>query len=156
MALAGHVEPTTAPTLPYMADPTPPVITEPKPVAPRAKPIPAPRPLSAKVAVKHTQRIGLVRAKGLTMRFTLTRAAILRAELRLSPATARKLGLPRIIGAVRPRVGRSGTVTVRLRLTRRASAALRHLSRLNATLITSTIGVDGHETTATTTVSLKR
>jgi amidase len=40
----GHVEPVTVPPLTYVADPTPPVITPPAPVAPAAKPIAAPPP----------------------------------------------------------------------------------------------------------------
>ena len=179
----GHVETRTVPPLRYEADPTPPVIDQPVPVEPEPTPTPAPvtttatttvpgptttvavpvpsRPatpaaLSGRVSVRRTQKIAAVRSKGVLVRFTIPRSAILRAELRVSAVTARRLGVPQVIGRAQRSVVKAGSPTLRVRLTARAARALATRRSVAVTLTTSATGATGRRAIATTRLTLKR
>jgi len=95
----GHVETDKAPALAFQTDPTPPVVTEPRPVPPVTGPqaiLPrGPLALTATMTVEPTQRLATVRAKGLGVVFRVNQAAALKAEVRVSAATAGGCECPR-------------------------------------------------------------
>lgn len=156
----GHVETDKAPALPFKADPTPPVITEPAPVVPITSPpakgsAPA-AAFSASATVARTLRITTARLKGVSVLFDVNRSAVLKAELRVSAATAARLHLPALLGSGSRGVIRSGRATVQVRLTRKASLALKRLGRVDAKIVATATGADGRKLTTTRAVTLKR
>lgn len=157
-----HIEPTTVPALTFKADPTPPVIEQPKPVPAEPAPVPAPAPAPAaapKPPVSRSsvtaQRLATVRGRGLAVRVSTSEPAVLRAELRLSAATARRLGIPTVLGRTSRGFLRAGTATLRVKLTSRAARALRRTRSVSVRVITSATTVDGRRTTQTRTITLR-
>ncbi|HWT91896.1 MAG TPA: amidase [Solirubrobacteraceae bacterium] len=162
-----HIEPATAPALAYVKDAEPPVVEQSAPVAPAPAPLPAPAVPAPAPAGKPALRSGSVaaarvrlataRSRGLAVKVSTSEAAVLRAELRLSAAAARKLGVPRVIGSVRRTFTRAGSATLRVKLTARAARALaRSRGAVSATLVTSAATPDGRRSSRTRKVVLTR
>ncbi|MEV4421219.1 amidase [Patulibacter sp. NPDC049589] len=122
-----HIEPTTAPRLPYVADPTPPVIDTPTPVAPEPTVIPAPAPAApaptpAKVVAPVLSANAVRATTGRTVAFRIRCGAA--AGTTRCRGTLKLTAGGRTIGTRAFSVAAGRTVTVRVRLTRSAYRTL--------------------------------
>lgn len=157
----GHVETTEAPALPFKADPTPPVLETPKPVAPLPAPIPptaTPTPssrLTARAAAARRVRRSTLIRRGLAVRVTINRPAVVTATLSLPRATAKTLRTSTRVGVAKRGLIRPGSATLRLRPSAKTEAALRRARRaVRMTLVVSAVGADGRKVRSTRTVTL--
>jgi amidase len=110
----GHVKPDTVPPLTYRADPTPPVIEQPRPIPPApAPPVPpAPRPVVRRIVgfrVPGSARVGRARVVKVQVRCTATATSTCRATL-----TLRRDGKVLARKTVTLRAGRTTTVPLKL------------------------------------------
>jgi amidase len=131
----GHVLPTTAPALRYVADPTPPVITTPTPVAPEPAPIPAPAvtrapgpaPAAAQTKLLPSSFFGFGKLRRLTVRGRVIKVIV------TVPGSGKATGVltSRIGKRIVPLATATGTSTRSqgLRLTFHISAATERILR---------------------------
>jgi subtilisin family serine protease len=136
---------------------TPPAATTPNQTAPLppsaslpTAPLPAPAPTpdttapSVRVAPRGRLRLGY----GVRVRTRCSEACGLRHELRLGLRMARRLGIRSssvwVVGRARGRLGRAGTVTVRLKLTARARRRLRRTRSMRLELRTRAVDTAGN------------
>ncbi len=123
-----HIEPTTAPRLAFKADPTPPVIDTPKPVAPEATPIPAP-PAAAAPGTPAKPATGPVLSRN-AVRATTRRTVAFRIRCGAAPGATRCRGSLKVTAGGRTlgtrafSVPAGRTVTVRVTLTKAAYRTL--------------------------------
>jgi amidase len=154
-----HVEPTTAPRLAFKADPTPPVIETPKPVAPEPTPVPAP-PAPAAPATPAKPATGPVLSKN-AVRATTRRTVAFRIRCGASPGATRCRGSLKVTSGGRTlgtrafSVPAGRTVTVRVTLKRAAYRTLvaRRTQRVAVRLRAPDSA--GRSRTATATVTLR-
>ena len=93
--------------------------------APSDSSTPTPTAFSAGAFVARIQRRATVLRRGVLARGRCNRGCRIRFEVRLARSTARRLGLPRVVGARTVILTRAGSRSVRVRLSRRTRARLR-------------------------------
>ncbi len=155
-----QIEPTTAPRLSFRADPTPPVIPQPEPIAPEPAPIPAPAPVPAPIApvppassaattVRRTVRVPN-RSVGLDSRGRFAvRVACAKGSSSCRVRVLVRRGNARItVRTVTVRAGR--TVTLRVR----PNASMRRSLRRGST-VTVNVRLSGAAIKSTPTVQVK-
>ena len=130
---------------------TPPAVTTPNQTAPLppsgslpTAPLPDTTPPSVRVAPRGRLRLRY----GVRLRTRCSEACGLRHELRLGIRTARRLGIRSssvwVVGRARGRLGRAGTVTVRLKLTARARRRLKRTRSVRLELRTRAVDSAGN------------
>ena len=108
-----------------------------------------------KLAVTEGQTVDSVRARGLRMTVTAERRVGVGIELKVSRATARRLGLQStVLGTARGPVDYRRSLPVDLRLTRSASRALADVDHLEATVRLEILRTDAPNRVLTVPVSL--
>lgn len=108
-----------------------------------------------KLAVDDGQTVDSVRARGLRMTVTAERRVGVGIELKVSRATADRLGLKsRVLGTARGPVNYNRSLPVDLRLTRAARRALANTEHLNATVRLEILRTDAPNRVLTVPVSL--
>jgi amidase len=124
-----HIEPTTAPRLTYKADPTPPVVEQPAPIAPEATVTPAPSPSSGTPASTPAKVVGPVLSNN-AVRATKRRAVGFRVRCSPAPGAIRCRGSLKVTLAGRTIATRAfsipagRTVTVHVTLSKSAYRTL--------------------------------
>ena len=88
-------------------------------------PPPSPPALSLSAVVARRQRLATVLRRGVLARGRCNRSCRIRFAVRLARSTARRLGLPRVLGVRTVSLARAGSRSVRLRLSRRIRSRLR-------------------------------
>jgi Ca2+-binding RTX toxin-like protein len=155
---------TPAPAGGGTAAPGPTATTPPPPPAPAATPLTKPpgRDTIRPVVTFTTPRVWRVKAAtgraGVRVTFRCSEACDVGTQLRLSAATARRLGLPRVIGSATGRLRSRGTASAVVRLTSRAARRLKGLrSAIKVQLTLTATDAAGNATKAPVrTVTLKR
>lgn len=110
--------------------PPPPAPMPPPAPAPATKPLPKPpaadavRPVVTFSAARVQRLRTAIRRGGVRATFGCSEACNVSAQLRLSAATARRLGLPRIVGTATGQLKRRGSASLTVRLTARAKRRL--------------------------------
>ncbi len=110
---------------------------------------PAAATFTATPALPRSVRLGTLRRDGVTVRVLVTGAARLRAELRVSAATARRLGTRRVLGRGRAVTARADRTPLTIELSRSARAALAGEEGVDAEVVLLVVGEDGRRVTAT-------
>jgi hypothetical protein len=155
---------TPAPASGGTGAPGPTATTPPPPPPPAATPLaklPA-RDTIGPVVTFTTPRVWRVKAAtgraGVRVTFKCSEACDVGTQLRLSAATARRLGLPRVIGSATGRLRSRGTASAVVRLTSRAARRLKGLrSAIKVQLTLTATDAAGNATKAPVrTVTLKR
>ena len=134
---------------------TPPAATTPNETAPLppsgslpTAPLPAPIPDTTAPTVRVAPRGRLRLRYGVRLRTRCSEACGLRHELRLGARTARRLGIRSssvwVVGRARGRLGRAGTVTIRLKLTARARRRLKSTRTMRLELRTRAVDTAGN------------
>ena len=120
-----------------------------------ATPSPAPA-LVSRLALKSTQRLSSVLARGVSFRLRCNRACRVKGRLRLAGAGTRGLKRNQTIGTVSTRLSKAGVKTIRIKLTRKARAALRSQRRVKVKLALVVVPSSGKSKTITRTLTLRR
>ncbi len=132
----GQIETDTVPALPYVADPTPPVIEPPAPVPPVTDPpaiAPKPKPVAGKVTRKVTfagpkkVAVGAAGVVKLKLRCAVTSTTACRANVELRSGK-------RVVGSKKVGLAGGKTKPVRLALTRQGRALLAKQGSLKVTV----------------------
>lgn len=117
---------------------------------------PAAPALASRLALKSTQRLSAVLAKGVSFRLRCNRACRVKGRLRLAGPGIRGLKRNQTIGTVSTRLSKAGVKTIRIKLTRKARAALRGKRRVKVTLSLGITPSSGKSKTITRTLTLRR
>lgn len=106
--------------------------------------------------VPREQRLATLRARGLTARFITDKGATVRATLRVTVGTAKRLKLPTTLGVTTRQVVRADDIAVVIRLSPRARKALEgRRARFNAQVTYTATSADGSKSTGSLPVRLK-
>lgn len=100
--------------------------------------------------------LSALRRDGITLRVLVNRAATIRAELRVSSATARRLGTRRVLGRDRARTARTDEPPLTIELSRAAAEALEGERRVNAEVAWVAVDRNGKRLAGTLPVRLRR
>ena len=112
--------------------------------------------LASRLALKSTQRLSAVLAKGVSFRLPCNRACQVKGRLRLAGPGIRGLKRNQTIGTVSTRLSKAGIKTIRIKLIRKARAALRGKRRVKVTLSLGITPSSGKSKTITRTLTLRR
>ncbi len=114
------------------------------------------RVLASRLALKSTHKLSTVLAKGVSFRLRCNRACRVKGRLRLAGAGTRGLKRNQTIGTVSTRLSKAGVKTIRIKLTRKARAALRGKRRVKVKLSLGITPSSGKSKTITRTLTLRR
>lgn len=148
-------------TTPATTTPAPTTSTSPTAVpAPAAStqlatPLPPPA-LTTRLALKSPQRLSTVLAKGVSFRLRCNRACRVKGRLRFSGAGIAGLKRNQTVGTVSTRLSKAGVKTIRIKLTRKARAALSRRLRVKVNLTLVVAPSSGKSQTIKRTLTLRR
>jgi hypothetical protein len=120
------------------------------------RPTPPAQPVDVAAVAPSRARAATLTGRGLAVSTRVSRASRITASLRLDPATARRLGVPRTIGTARRTVLRGGVYRVRVKTNRRGAAALRRAGSARVTLHVSAVAADGGKGSRSRTLAVRR
>lgn len=120
-----------------------------------ATPLPLPA-LATRLALKSPQRLSTVLAKGVSLRLRCNRACRVKGRLRFSGAGIAGLKRNQTVGTVSTRLSRAGVKTIRIKLTRKARAALSRRLRVKVNLTLVVAPSSGKSQTIKRTLTLRR
>jgi|GEM_PF-412899 len=112
--------------------------------------------LASRLALKSAQRLSGVLARGVSFRLRCNRACRVKGRLRLAGPGIRGLKRNQTIGTVSTRLSKAGVKTIRIKLTRKARAALRGKRRVKVKLSLGVTPSSGKPKTITRTLTLRR